>query len=94
MHSGSHSDHECYHQKRDGKRKESSTAYSNSKIHETFIADSTVTGCDKKQCWCNSKDENKSTESCDEFFTSPGIGLRSAVYHIPLSQQADIFNFW
>ena len=50
--SGSHSDNDCYHQ-RDGKP--SSTADTTSKKRETFVADSTMTGCDNKQCSYNSR---------------------------------------
>ena len=48
---GSHSDDECHYQERDGRRKECSTADSTSKKDETFIADSTLTDCGKKQCY-------------------------------------------
>ena len=53
-----------------------------------------MTGCDKKQCSCNSKVENKFTESDDESHTStsPEIVLSFAVCHLPLSHQADDFK--
>ena len=53
---GSHSDDECHHRKRYGKRKESSTADSNSKKYENFIADSNMIGCGLFLCF-NSKAE-------------------------------------
>ena len=79
------SDDGCHRQKRDDERKECSTADSFSKKHERFVADSTVTGCDEKQYCCNGKVENRSTESNDELYTPPRIGLSFAAYHLPLS---------
>ena len=49
-------------------------------------------GCDKKLRCCNSKFKNKSTESDDELYTPPGIGLCLAACHQSLSQQADDFH--
>ena len=81
--SGSHSDDDCYHQ-RNSKR--NSTVDSNSTSR--CDVDSTVTGCDKKQCSCNSKVENK----CIEIDTLPGIGFSFTASHMPLSQQTDGFQ--
>ena len=50
-----------------------------------------MTGCNKKQCYCNSNVEKKSTESDNESYTPPGIGL-SSFCHISLSQEADSFG--
>ena len=90
--SGSHSDDENYHQKKDGKRKICSTADSKNTNVETFIADSTVTGCKKKLCFCNCKMETISTENDGESYTLPGKELSFAASHLPLLQQADGFQ--
>ena len=51
-----------------------------------------MTGCDKKQCSCNSKAEKRCTEIGDKSYTLSGIGLNFSVYHLPLSQQGDGFQ--
>ena len=51
-----------------------------------------MTGCDKKQCCCNSKVKNKSTETNDKPYTPSGTGLSFAVCHLTLPQQEDRFQ--
>ena len=77
--SKSHSDDECHRQKRDSKRKESSTADNNGQK------------CYKLSC-CNSRFDKKSKESGDKSYTPPRIGLSFVACHLPLSQQADCFQ--
>ena len=68
--SGSHSDDDYHHQRNSIRI---STADNESTNDETFIEDSTVTGCDK--CAYKSEAEKKWTEIDNESNTPPGIGF-------------------
>ena len=90
--STSHSNKECFQQKRGSKCKDGSTVDGkNSRQHEMCIADSTTVDC--KSCCCsNGKIAKKSNENEVEYLPPPGIGFSCACFHPPLSHQADGFQ--
>ena len=52
-------------------------------VGRSYIADSTVTACDK--CSCKSKVKTKCMETGNESDTPPGIGFSFAMCHLPFS---------
>ena len=70
--------------------KRSSPANSARTADETFVVDSTVSGCEKYSC--NIKVKNKCTEIDNESNTPPDIGFSFDMCHPPLSQEADGFQ--
>ena len=84
-----HSDDEHHHQ-RYGSR--NSLADSKNTKYETFVADSTETGCDR--CSCNRKvKKRKCTETNDEPNNTPtGIWFSFTMYHPLVSQDAGGFH--
>ena len=87
--SGTQSDDQCYHQ-RHGSRNFSSGGKSTK--DETFVADNSVTNCDK--CSCNRKVESKTTEDDEPNNTPPGIGFCFAMCHPPYLKKPAAFNSW
>ena len=82
-----HPDDQCYYQ-RHGSR--NSSADGKSTKDETLVADSSVTGCEKRSC--KVKVESKATEDDEPNDTPPGIGFSFAMCHLPLYQEADSFQ--